>query len=546
MNKIVYGTLITAFLIVAFWQVQPTVSSDKVFEQVKKFDYVLQTAYRNYVDEVDPDELTEAAIEGMLEKLDVHSVYISAEEMKAVDESFQGSFDGIGVQFDIINDTITIISPLEGGPSEMLGIQPGDKIVKIDGEDAVGLPRAEVPKKLKGPKGSVVSVEIYRRGEDKLISYDITRDKIPLNSVSAKYMVPETDIGVVAISKFSATTYSELIDALNELAPQGMEKLILDLRGNPGGYLDQAFKMADQFLPAGDTIVFTKSRDGKFDETYISQPGGILQDLPVIVMLNQGSASASEIVSGAIQDHDRGLVVGTTSFGKGLVQRQYRNGDGSAFRLTISRYYTPSGRSIQRPYEDADDYRNLVGRLDLEEGNYWENGLERIKEAAAKDTTVVFDSLPIYYTDNGRPVLGGGGITPDYIILQDTSRLTDLSVDFRKTRLLYEFAGDYLNSNEKSFDRTYGNDFIKFVKDFTLTNEMKKQLKAAADNRDIEWDEDEFQKDREWVELEFKSNIARIKWDGDRERQVLVPIDRQIKKAVTLFPQAVKLAKNQN
>jgi carboxyl-terminal processing protease len=428
----------------------------------------------------------------------------------------------------------------------MLGIQPGDKIVNIDGENAVGIPRSEVPKKLKGPKGSIVEVDIYRRGEEKLISYKITRDKIPLNSVSAKYMIPETDIGVVAISKFSATTYNELIDALNELAPQGMEKLILDLRGNPGGYLDQAFKMSDQFLPAGDTIVFTKSRDGKFDETYVSQPGGILNDLPVIVMVNQGSASASEIVSGAIQDHDRGLVVGTTSFGKGLVQRQYRNGDGSAFRLTISRYYTPSGRSIQRPYEDADDYRNLVGRLDLEEGNYWENGIERIREAAAKDSTVVFDSLPIYYTDNGRPVLGGGGITPDYIIMADTSKLTDLSVDFRKTRLLYEFANDYLNSNDREFNSKYGSDFNKFNREFKLSSDIVKQLKAAAESRDIEWDNDEFNKDRDWVELEFKSNIARIKWDGDRERQVLVPIDRQIKKAVTLFPQAVKLARNKN
>jgi len=545
MNKIVYGTLITAFLIVAFWQVQPTISSDQVFEQVKKFDYVLQTAYKNYVDEVNPEELTEAAIEGMLGKLDVHSVYISAEEMKSVDESFQGSFDGIGVQFDIINDTITIISPLEDGPSESLGIQPGDKIVTIDGEDAVGISRSDVPKKLKGPKGTEVTIEVFRRGESDLIEYNIIRDKIPLNSVSANYMIPDTDIGVVAISRFAGTTFAELVDALNELAPQGMKKLVLDLRGNPGGYLDQAFKMANEFLPAGDTIVFTRSREGKFDEVYLSKPNGILEDLPVIVLINQGSASASEIVSGAIQDHDRGLVVGTTSFGKGLVQRQYRTGDGAAFRITISRYYTPSGRSIQRPYADEDDYRNLVGRLDLEEGNYWEDGLEKIKTAAMKDTTVEFDSLPIYYTDNGRPVLGGGGITPDYIINSDTTRLTDLSVEFRKNRLLYEFANDYLSRHSVEFETKYGQDFDKFNSQFKLNSDIIEELEEAAEARDIEWDEDQFEKDEEWVELEFKSNIARIKWNGDKERQVLVPIDRQINKAITLFPQAVKLAKNQ-
>jgi carboxyl-terminal processing protease len=544
MNKIVYGTLITVFLVVAFWQVQPTIGSDKIFEQVRKFDYVLQTAYRNYVDDVDAEKLTEAAIEGMLNELDVHSVYISAEEMQAVNESFEGSFEGIGVQFDIINDTITIISPLEDGPSEMLGIQPGDKIVSIDGEDAVGIPRSEVPKKLKGPKGTKVKVEIARRGEPKLIEYSITRDQIPFNSVSASYMIPNTDIGVVSIARFAGTTFKELIDALNELAPQGMEKLILDLRGNPGGFLDQAFRISNEFLPENDTIVFTKSRDGKFDEAYMSEPNGVLSDIPVIVLINQGSASASEIVSGALQDHDRGLIVGTTSFGKGLVQRQYKNPDGSAFRITISKYYTPSGRSIQRPYEDEDDYRNLVGRIDLEEGDYWDNGIEKIKKAAAKDSTVVFDSLPIYYTEKGRPVLGGGGIMPDYIINADTTRLTDLSVDFRRNRLLYEFANDYIAANGDQFDAKYGNNFNQFISEFELTSDMKKSLKKTAESRDIEWDEDEYEKDEDWIELEFKSNIARIKWDGDHERQVLVPIDRQLQKAITLFPKAQELADN--
>ncbi|GAB5465287.1 MAG: S41 family peptidase [Candidatus Kapaibacteriales bacterium] len=545
MNKIVYGSLIAVFIAVGIWQVQPTIGGDSVFEQLKKYDYVFQTAYRNYVDEVDPEKLTEAAIQGMLDELDVHSVYITADEMKGVDESFTGHFFGIGVEFDIINDTVTIISPLDGGPSAALGIQAGDKIVTIDDEDAVGIPRSDVPKKLKGPKDTKVKIEVFRRGEPKLLTYNIIRDKIPLNSVTAKYMVPDTDIGVVSISRFAGTTFDELIDALNELAPMGMQKLVLDLRGNPGGYLTQAFKIANEFLPANDTIVFTKSRDAKFDEVYLSQPGGQLLNYPVIVLINQGSASASEIVSGALQDHDRGLIVGTTSFGKGLVQRQYKNGDGSAFRITISKYYTPSGRSIQRPYEDADDYRNLVGRLDLEEGNYFENGLSKIKAAAAKDSTVVFDSLPIYRTDNGRSVLGGGGITPDYIINPDTSRLSDLSVDFRRNRMLYELANEYLRENEKSFESKYARNFDKFNKDFKVDSGILKMMKKKAESLEIEWSDDDYQKDKEWIELEFKSNIARVVWDRDHERQVLIPIDRQLNQAVTLFPKAIELAKNQ-
>jgi carboxyl-terminal processing protease len=324
---------------------QPLISGDSIYQQTKKLDYVLNTVLKNYVDDVDTQKLVEAAIKGMLGELDPHSVYISADDMKKVEEDFQGSFEGIGIEFDVINDTITVVSPIPDGPSEKVGVQPGDKIIKIDGENAVGIDRGEVPKKLKGPKGTVVKVDIIRGNNPEVFSYAITRDKIPLNSVDGSFIIDGTDVGVVMVNRFSATTHNEVVEALKQLKAQGMKKLILDLRSNPGGYLNQAFLMADEFLPRGDTIVYTKGRLSQFDEAYVAGGDEEFEKLPLIVLINAGSASASEIVSGAIQDLDRGLIVGETSFGKGLVQRQFEVGDGSAFRLTISRYYTPSGRS---------------------------------------------------------------------------------------------------------------------------------------------------------------------------------------------------------
>jgi carboxyl-terminal processing protease len=378
-KKVFFGTALVLAGILISVIINPLISKDNIYDQIEKFQYILSTSVKNYVEEVDTQKLTEAAIKGMLDELDPHSVYIDAEKMKEVREDFSGSFDGIGVQFDIINDTITVISPIAGGPSEELGIQAGDKIVTIDGEDAVGIKRSEVPKKLKGPKGTTVTVDIVRIGMKKPLHFEIIRDKIPLYTVDASFLVDQTDVGVIVINRFAQNTHAEFLEALRDLKSKGMKKLILDLRGNPGGFLSQAFYLSDEFLAANDTIVYTKGRRTEFNEAFISSARGNFQEGPLIVLINHGSASASEIVSGSIQDLDRGLVVGVTSFGKGLVQRQFETGDGSAFRLTISRYYTPSGRSIQRPYDDEKAYRSLVGRLELEEGSNIEHALEKIK-----------------------------------------------------------------------------------------------------------------------------------------------------------------------
>ncbi len=552
--KLLYLVPIILLGIVIGMFISPLVSSDSVYDQFEKYKKVFGITVKNYVDDVDTQKLTESAIRGMLGELDPHSVYITAKEMKEVQEDFQGSFEGIGVQFDMINDTIVIITPISGGPSESVGILAGDKIIKIDGENAVGIDRNEVPKKLKGPKGTIVNVDIKRGNNSKLLPYSITRDKIPLHSVDAAFMFDGTDIGFIKVNRFAANTFDELSSSLNKLSSQGMKKLILDLRGNPGGFLQQAYMMASEFLPKGDTIVFTKGRRPEFDEYLINTKTGEYGNIPLIVLINQGSASASEIMSGAMQDLDRGLIVGTTSFGKGLVQRQYEIGDGSAFRLTISRYYTPSGRSIQRPYKDKADYRKLVGRLELEEGSNIQHALEKVKkdikkendEELAKDNKskniVNLDSIPIYKTRKGRTVLGGGGITPDYIIKSDT--LTDLSVDLRMNRIFYEYVNNDLD-NGKSIKSKYNNNFKEFLKDFEVSDKMLKDFKKLAESKKIKWNDKEFEIDKDFIMGEIKGTIASINWGTEARYEVFFStMDRQVLKSLKLFPEAEKIVKN--
>lgn len=551
--KLVYIIPLVVLGIIGGVLIHPLISSDNAYDQLEKFKNIFGTTIKNYVDEVDTQKLTEAAIKGMLNDLDPHSVYISAEEMKSVNEDFQGSFDGIGVQFDMINDTITIITPISNGPSEKVGVQAGDKIIKIDDENAIGINRDEVPKKLKGPKGTTVKIDVKRGSSNELLSFSIVRDKIPLYSVDASFMFDGTDIGYIKVNRFAENTFSELTSSLTKLSSQGMKKLILDLRGNPGGFLQQAYFMASEFLSKGDTIVYTKGRRPEFNEYLINNKEGRFKKFPLIVLINQGSASASEIVSGAIQDLDRGLIVGTTSFGKGLVQRQFPNNDGSAFRLTISRYYTPSGRSIQRPYKDKSDYRHLVGRLELEEGSNIEHALENVtkkinkeneaklaKDKKSKDL-VKLDSLPIYKTRKGRTVLGGGGIIPDYIIKSDT--MTKFTASLLAKRIFNEFNDNYFGNGEK-IKNQYKNNFNEFKKDFVVSDKMIESFKKLVESKKIEWNEEQFNTDKDYITNEIKSSLAVMIWGSEKRYELfLSTIDRQVLKCLELFPEAEKIVK---
>ncbi|OGU58072.1 MAG: hypothetical protein A2X64_03440 [Ignavibacteria bacterium GWF2_33_9] len=548
-KRIFFPIALIVIGLIAGIAIQPLLSGDGLYEQIRKYQEVISNSVKNYVDPVDTQKLTEAAIRGMLEELDPHSTYITAEEMKEVDEDFQGSFEGIGVQFDIIEDSIVVIAPIADGPSEKAGIQAGDRIVKIDTLDAVGLSRDEVPKKLKGPKGTKVELVIYRSGSKDLLTFTIFRDKIPNLTVDAFFLIDGTDIGVVSVNRFAAPTNKEMLEAVWKLKKQGMKKLILDLRGNPGGYLNQAFMMADEFLKSGDTIVYTQGRRPEFDELYISSKEGTLEDIPLVVLVNEGSASASEIVSGSMQDLDRGLIVGETTFGKGLVQRQYPLPDGSAYRLTIARYYTASGRSIQRDYKDKEAYHNLIGRIELPEGSNIDHAIGLIRKKITeenedkikhgkKNEVINIDSIPIFRTKHGRTVLGGGGIIPDYTVKNDT--ITRFSVQLRMKRIFYEYLDKYLH-NGTDVKAKYGDDFIKFLNEWKVTDAMMEDFRKLAESKEIEWDEKAFKTDEKFIKSEIKSTLARTVWDRSASMQIFYQIDKQAQMAIKLFPEAVKL-----
>ncbi|MCK5743051.1 MAG: S41 family peptidase, partial [Chlorobi bacterium] len=480
--------------------------------------------------------LTEAALNGLMGKLDVHSLYINSEDMRLVTEEFRGSFEGIGISYKVLRDTIVIVSTIDGGPSQSAGLLAGDKIINVDAQSAVGIERDSIPNRIKGEKGSSVKLDISRRGIDSLLVINVIRDKIPFNSVDAAFIVSD-DIGLIQINRFSATTHDELSNALKKLSKQGMKRLILDLRDNPGGYLREAVHCADEFLEENKVIVFTKGRQGKgFDDIYRSSAAGNFKNIPLIVLINESSASASEIVSGAVQDLDRGLVVGTTSFGKGLVQRQYDLADGSAFRLTISRYHTASGRCIQRSLKNKIAYEHLAGRLELKDGSYIDNSVEKLKANLLNDDIShgFIDSLPAFKTEHGRKVFGSGGITPDYIVEQDT--ITPLSFDIRRNSIVFDYVTnvlDYETIRNKYAGKT--GDFIRY---FEVSSQMISEFKTLALSRGIEWDEEMFATDIEYLQNRIKAETARKLGGFSAFLEVLAADDGQVLTAMELFPSA--------
>ncbi|MBU1298494.1 MAG: S41 family peptidase [Bacteroidetes bacterium] len=509
-------------------QIDNVFSGDNIYFQLNKFKDVLSLTEKYYVDDVDTKLLVEGAVSGLLSKLDPHSVYIPASQLKRVEEEFKGSFEGIGIEFDVLNDTLIVVSPIVGGPSEALGILAGDKILKIDDSSAVGIKREDVPKKLRGPKGTRVKVTILRTGMKELIDFDITRDKIPIYSVDVSYMV-DNEVGYISVNRFSATTRDEFVEALMKLKNKGMKKLVLDLRNNPGGYLEQAFRMADELLPPGKKIVYTKARRSEFNEEYVSSGVSKFQNIPLIILINHGSASASEIVSGAVQDWDRGLVIGETSFGKGLVQRQFDLTDSSAFRLTIARYYTPLGRLIQKPFgKNISEYRQPIADGEEEE-------VDNIDHKVESDT-----SKPRYKTPSGRTVYGGGGITPDYII--KSGRITNYTAQLRGRAIILEFTNKYFERNGKEFRKSYEQDFIKFLNQFEITETMLDELVNLAKNKNIEFNEEQYNKDIRFIKTLLKTQIARTVWGNEGAYTVFNRDDEQFKKAISLFPEAEKIA----
>lgn len=512
-------------------QLEKVFSGDNLRESIRKFNDVLTFTEKYYIEEVDTQKLVEAALNGMFNQLDPHSVYIPAREFTAVEESFRGDFEGIGIEFQIVNDTLTVVSPITGGPSEQLGILPGDRIIKIDGNPAIGITNDEVRQKLRGKAGTKVNVTIHRPGVSKLLEYTIVRDKIPIYSVDAHFMIDDKT-AYVSISRFSETTFDELYNSLKDLDSKGMKQLLLDLRGNPGGYLNQAVQIADLFIDGKKKIVYTSGRRSEFNEEYYASETYPYEKIPIVVLINRGSASASEIVSGAIQDWDRGLIVGETSFGKGLVQRQFQLFDNSAIRLTISEYFTPSGRLIQRDYKNKKDKKDYYSEISDREESEGEN----IQHTAEKDS-----SKPTFTTLlKKRTVFGGGGITPDYIVKSET--LTEYTQNLLKENLFYSFILNYLDTNSKEIKNKYGDNLSKFRKDFSISKELMDSFINYAKTKKVEFIKSDFEKDKDYIAARLKAQIARNFWKNDGWYSVLLEGDSQFNKALKLFNESKELA----
>ncbi|MFM7177290.1 MAG: S41 family peptidase [Bacteroidota bacterium] len=493
-----------------------------------KISDIITYIEQEYVDTVDKEKLMDLSIEKMLQSLDPHSSYITAADLNAANEPLEGNFEGIGVEFHIQDDTIMVVSAISGGPSEAVGIRSGDRIVEVNDTlvAGIGINNNDVMRKLRGQGGTKVRVKVFRRGAPKLLSFTITRGKIPIYSLDAAFMA-DAKTGYIRVSRFAATTYDEFMQAAEKLASKGMSKMIIDLRGNPGGYLDAATKIADEFISEGKSIVYTEGKSRPRAD-YDATGGGKYESLPVVVLIDEGSASASEILAGALQDWDRATIIGRRSFGKGLVQEQTVLPDGSAIRLTIARYYTPTGRSIQKPYKDGyDQYNNEL------------NERYAHQELLSLDSIKFLDSLK-YTTPKGKVVYGGGGIMPDVFVPIDT---TDSSNPFFNLALsgggLTDFAYDYVDKNRLELSRFKDVESFKSkfqVSEVVYSSFVRKVTSNVSKMPDVR----EIANASAYIKNLLKANIARQLFGGEGFYPIWLTSDPLYNEAINVISKVGK------
>ena len=506
-NIILIISVITIILFFSF-------GSDSVLSKLKTLSYIIRLVENYYVDDVELNKTIDGAIHGFLEELDPHSAYIPADDFQYMQESIQGEFEGIGIEFAILDGYITVISPIPETPSDRAGLIGGDKIIKINGESAYKITQDDVFKKLRGEKGSSVNITIDRLGLDSPLEITLIRDKIPIHSIMASFLY-NNNVGYIKINRFAEKTYEEFKSSVDSLENNGMNTLILDLRNNGGGLMNQAVKMLDMFIDSNDTILYTKGRVYDANEVFYARKNRNDKKFPILVLINRASASASEIVSGGLQDLDRGIIIGETSFGKGLVQRQFLLDDGSAARITIAKYYTPSGRLIQR---------NFDGGID----EYYNNLLNENREL--NDTSQT--DQPIYQTKQGRKVYGGGGINPDVFISNDND-FTDKTqlILTNPNRLLFRYANNIKNdfkniSSFKKFNKNIVNSkssSIKITQFVDWVNSVDDSI--ILDKKDII-------EDWEYLENRILANIASSLWGKNYYYNIMLNQDKQFSSAI--------------
>ena len=511
---LIIGTAIAVGILIGFYMPHPNTGLYTNFPPSNdKLSRVLDIIESDYVDTVNRDALIDEAIPVMLRKLDPHSVYIPATDLAQANEPLQGNFDGIGVSFNMLTDTVLIISAISGGPSEKAGILAGDKIIYVNDSLIAGknIPDENIVKMLKGPRGTKVNLKIERKGTDTLLPFTITRDKIPIYSIDVSYMMSD-EVGYIKISNFALTTHDEFRQGLRELKDNGMKKLILDLRGNSGGVMDAATMIADEFLPDGKLIVFTMGKSTPRQDVKATSKGDFEKG-ELVVLIDEWSASASEILAGAIQDNDRGTIIGRRSFGKGLVQEPVMFRDGSGMRLTIARYYTPTGRSIQKPYDEGTDkyYEDLGNRLMHGE----------FEEA---DSIRQDDSLK-FTTPGGKIVYGGGGIMPDIFIPMDTTGVSDYFMAIRNSGLLYRYALKYTEDNRETLKKYKE---LPALENWLSNQDLLSKFVRFADQNGIPANRQQLAVSENIIHVQLKAYIARNILDNKGFYPIWQEIDKTL------------------